>query len=333
MSIKYTTENTFIFTFARMNPPTPGHLFLIKEMIYKAIELNVEKIYILISNSMDGKNPLPCSADIPSAKNKGDAQVMKTIHDKPSYLMYKSQLLEIMVEKYKLELSAMEVDEDIKRKIENMRIIIKCSSGNPFAFIFDILNSDYDVINPDIKLNIFFFVGKDRSDFFDKMVNIFKKNIEEDGENSFIQSIDGKILEREGMEALKSGDVSKRSAEDIRPGEYSASFVRNVVKSGNRELFTNIYRPYLSREEINNLYETIQLGIRLKTPSTKEADGDYTSYYVKNGLLPVINDKTISRKRKANEISSVGGRKSRKPKSRKPKSRNTKRKRNGKKNV
>jgi hypothetical protein len=30
MSINYTNENTIIFTLARMNPPTPGHLFLIQ---------------------------------------------------------------------------------------------------------------------------------------------------------------------------------------------------------------------------------------------------------------------------------------------------------------
>lgn len=30
MSIDYTPDNTFIYSFVRMNPPTPGHLELIK---------------------------------------------------------------------------------------------------------------------------------------------------------------------------------------------------------------------------------------------------------------------------------------------------------------
>ena len=33
MSIDYRPDNTFIFTLARMNPPTPGHLFLIRSLI------------------------------------------------------------------------------------------------------------------------------------------------------------------------------------------------------------------------------------------------------------------------------------------------------------
>lgn len=28
MSVDYTPDNTFIFSFVRMNPPTPGHLVL-----------------------------------------------------------------------------------------------------------------------------------------------------------------------------------------------------------------------------------------------------------------------------------------------------------------
>jgi hypothetical protein len=46
-----------------MNPPTPGHLVLIKTLIDKAIELGSEKAYIITSSSMDGKNPMPCSSD------------------------------------------------------------------------------------------------------------------------------------------------------------------------------------------------------------------------------------------------------------------------------
>ena len=38
MSINYTPDNTFIFTLARMNPPTPGHLYLIRRLIQTAID-------------------------------------------------------------------------------------------------------------------------------------------------------------------------------------------------------------------------------------------------------------------------------------------------------
>ena len=72
MSIDYKNDNTFIFTFVRMNPPTPGHLLVIEAMINQAINLNTNKIYIFLSNSMDEKNPLACSLDtVPPPKTKG----------------------------------------------------------------------------------------------------------------------------------------------------------------------------------------------------------------------------------------------------------------------
>ena len=71
MDIQYTTENTFIFCYVRMNPPTPGHLDLIKTMIYKAIDMKVNKIYVIMSSSIDGKNPLPCNEiTLTNFKNK-----------------------------------------------------------------------------------------------------------------------------------------------------------------------------------------------------------------------------------------------------------------------
>ena len=55
-------ENIIIFTIGRMNPPTSGHLLLIKSMIEKALELNLNQINIILSHSKDFvKNPLRCS--------------------------------------------------------------------------------------------------------------------------------------------------------------------------------------------------------------------------------------------------------------------------------
>jgi hypothetical protein len=54
-------ENTIIFTIGRMNPPTSGHMYLVKEMIEKALELNLKQINIILSHTKDFmKNPLKC---------------------------------------------------------------------------------------------------------------------------------------------------------------------------------------------------------------------------------------------------------------------------------
>ena len=41
-------NNTIIFTMARMNPPTPGHLELIKTLIDQALRLKVNKVFIIL---------------------------------------------------------------------------------------------------------------------------------------------------------------------------------------------------------------------------------------------------------------------------------------------
>jgi len=62
-----TEKKTIIFTIARMNPPTNGHVNLIKTMLEANIALPPEDlghdiIYILLSHTKDNvKNPLSCS--------------------------------------------------------------------------------------------------------------------------------------------------------------------------------------------------------------------------------------------------------------------------------
>jgi nicotinic acid mononucleotide adenylyltransferase len=54
-------EDTIILTIGRMNPPTTGHLLLIKEMINKAVQDNLTQINIVLSHSVDKKkNPFAC---------------------------------------------------------------------------------------------------------------------------------------------------------------------------------------------------------------------------------------------------------------------------------
>jgi len=50
---------TIIYTVARMNPPTLGHVSLIENMMEEALSRNVKKIHIILSSKVDSKkNPL-----------------------------------------------------------------------------------------------------------------------------------------------------------------------------------------------------------------------------------------------------------------------------------
>ena len=289
-SINYTPDNTFIFSFVRMNPPTPGHLSLIKTMIYKAIELNADKIYIITSSSLDGKNPLPCSSDaIPKPKNKIDAAILSQMQEN---LIYKSAILDKMIASYKQQLINEEPDEAIKSKIQNINVIVICSIGNPFGFIHNIIKTDF-VEKGISKINMFFIVGRDRANFLDTIIDNFSQR-------DYINSINGLVLPREGMEALKNTGMGTRSISDIDPSEYSASFIRNLVKNNQKVEFMQVYNDYLPPDEIEQLFETIKMGTQMKSPPSKDEDENPQSRYFDGGLLPIMGPSSGGkRKRKS----------------------------------
>jgi hypothetical protein len=319
MSIEYKPNNTFIFSFVRMNPPTPGHLVLIKNLIDKAVDLGSEKAYIITSSSVDGKNPMLCSADtIPKPKNKADGAVMDSMSG--SNAVYKSHVLEEMIETYKRDLIAAEPEdvtavEDIaldssaskdkkdfcigdmctisgggrRDQIKNLQVIVLCSTGSPFSFINSIIRRDF--IDRGVpKINMYFIVGRDRADFLDTIVDTFKKY-------GYVSSIDGLILGREGMTELKNTGLGTRSIADIDPSAYSASFIRGLVKNGQREEFRQVYEKYLPAEDINKMFETIRIGITMKPPASKDEDENPESRYFDHKLLPIIKPVGGRRKR------------------------------------
>jgi hypothetical protein len=273
-----------------MNPPTPGHLMVIKSLINKAVELGSEKAYIITSSSMDGKNPLPCSREtLPKPKTKADGIVIDQIVT--SDLVYKSTIIEQMITSYKRELleaepldcvgESCEISRGNRRLlIENLHVIVLCSTGNPFGFINSIIKRDF--IDRGIpKINMFFIVGRDRADFLDTIVDNFKTK-------NFIKSVDGEILGREGMSELKTSGLGELSIEDIDLSAYSASFIRDLVKNGKRIEFNQVYSKYLPPEYIQKLFETIKIGIQMKTPASKDEDENPQSRYFDGKLLPII---------------------------------------------
>jgi sugar-specific transcriptional regulator TrmB len=345
MSIDYSPNNTFIFSFVRMNPPTPGHLVVIKTLIDKAIELGSEKAYIITSSSLDGKNPLPCSREtLPKPKTKADGVIIDQLLT--TDLVYKSSILEEMIASYKRQLiDAEPLEEEAKslepvkdetghekevsktdcdgdscamvggnrrRQIENLDVIVLCSTGSPFGFIYSIIKRDF--IDRGVpKINMFFIVGRDRADFLDTIVDNFKTK-------DYVKSIDGEILGREGMTELKTSGLGDRSIEDIDPSAYSASFIRGLVKNGQREEFNQVYSRYLPPENIQKMFETIQIGIQMKSPASKDEDENPQSRYFDGKLLPIIVKLGGRRKQKTSKAGRAYGTNKTRRKSRKTKS-------------
>jgi hypothetical protein len=135
-------------------------------------------------------------------------------------------------------------------------------------------------------------------------------------------------LGREGMNELKTSGLGDRSIEDIDPSAYSASFIRGLVKNGQREEFNQVYSRYLPPENIQKMFETIQMGIRMKSPASKDEDENPQSSYFDGKLLPIIVELGGSRRhRRTSKAGRAYGTNKNRRKSRKNKKRKTYRKR------
>jgi len=218
-----------------MNPPTPGHLELIRELIEKAVKMNAPKVYVILSKTINNSdNPIEC----------------------PS----KKPVLEEMVARLK-ETMKPEPPQDQQPQIDNIEVVFKCvdpEEKSPISTISSIV-SGYNAPN----LDLFLIVGDDRAELLDTMEKLFGKKV---------RSVGGQILEREEMESYKNMGVNELSElviSEVPISAFSASFVRNLVKNNLKGKFDEVYRPYLSQELIDKLHSEIQAGFAREPPVKK----------------------------------------------------------------
>jgi hypothetical protein len=159
----------------------------------------------------------------------------------------------------KIELERQELDdENIRSKIDRIEVIFLCVKPDqlsPLFPLYDIVREHSDI--PD--LNLFMIVGDDRADFLDTIADSFLFK------NQNINSVNGQILAREDMDAFKRLSLEQLSEIDISEvpiSAFSASFVRKLVKLGMKDKFDDVYKPYLSQDKIDHLYEIISKGLK-----------------------------------------------------------------------
>jgi hypothetical protein len=141
-------ENEIIFTIARMNPPTPGHLMLIKTMMQLALQKGLSQINIILSSTIDNeKNPLECEE---KRRYLYGGVILKAkqelLRENPSY--------DDAIEKMWVEIICMNDDVDIN--IHGKHPIL--------SKISYILNYLYGYPRPGIKM--FLVIGGDRIDSY-----------------------------------------------------------------------------------------------------------------------------------------------------------------------
>lgn len=79
---------------------------------------------------------------------------------------------------------------------------------------------------------------------------------------------------------------------------FSASFVRKLVKLGMKDKFDDVYKPYLTQEKINHLYEIISQGLSKPDPKVKSSKAKPPKY-----TYPIIKgDEQYNAKMEENEL-------------------------------
>ena len=156
-------NNILIFTIGRMNPPTPGHLDLIKKLIEKALEMNTNKVFIILSKTVDEKNPLSC-------ENSNNIE-----------LSYKKEIIEPMVTILKEKMSQTIQDTNKIELLNSMHVITICvpdiKGATPFTPLYSIIYGNeepYNFFSNVSTIKIFMIIGEDREDLLDSVKKQFK---------------------------------------------------------------------------------------------------------------------------------------------------------------
>ena len=234
--IGYTNENTLICTLARMNPPTPGHLFVIRKLIQEAIAHDIDNVYVILSKTNNDKNnPITCQMKKQvlgegeyGVSNKMINSLKKKMINEASYKSKASQIQDIAV---------------------NLICVPEETKQTPFDQIYPIIKKLKGGVN------IIVIVGKDREDMMHSISDFYFKMDE-------VNSIDGHAFSRSETEVPTTVTVSKVST------EMSGTTIRKLVRENDKETFKSVYSPYLDELNIENLYAKIKEGMESK-PSPK----------------------------------------------------------------
>ena len=264
MNINYNTDNSIFFTIARMNPPTPGHLFLIQRLIETAIEHNVHKAYIILSKSnSDNENPIDCP-------------------DKINVLGQSTDDVNSMIYAVKEGMISQGGDPTKIREFNATPICVGLNELSPIHTLQKIITGYKGVKD----LHLFVVIGEDRQNMVDNLTDNFYNK------NATIKSIDVVILPREDMTKYKGLGKDELTALDmtsVPAGAFSASFVRNIVSYDLRDKFNDIYRPFIKDEtKIETLYQSIKEGLNKERPNKRPEKTRPMKY-----VYPMVKNRSI----------------------------------------
>lgn len=237
-------SNTIIFTISRMNPPTPGHMELIKFMIWKALELDENEIFIILSKSFqtnDKKNPIICDKNTDPESNIDKLTILQQMVEKTKLIMYNETLTSF----------------EKREKILDIKVNLICFSPEQRIIFEPLLEILQNRVSSGSEIKMLAIVGDDRKNI-DKQIETF---IQKSDKISDRITVEGIYLDRPGMGNLKNLPVDQLAVIDLNyipTSQFSSTFVRNLVIYGLYDKFEQIYHPYLNHAQILQIYEIIK---------------------------------------------------------------------------
>jgi len=292
-----------------MNPPTPGHLELIREMLTMAKNKGIKQIYIFLSEKQGPKDPISCADKVTALNGFYDpvaniniwANVAEFVRDS----MINSDNIDQVTKANDAAVlarnaaNAAATNTNIQPKLKSMIQSLKtdmgiditvntiCFSGSSvFKYIDYYANNLAQLqIPPNNPKSVYLvgFFGGDRDDFGVAIEKSFKNKYSYYAPPS---------SPRAGMEKFKNlnpefllidnGQTGYYSmANIVNAGAMSASLVRLIVQQGHTQnpdnnakfkaRFTELYQPYLDSDSIDKLYDAINWGMVHYTAIEAEA--------------------------------------------------------------
>ena len=356
-------SNTLVFTVGRMNPPTPGHLELIREMLTFAKEKNITQVYIFLSETRGAKDPIPCADKVAVLTGSYDhannsniwANVAEFARDSIQNVANAEQVAKAN------EVAVLARNAALARSADNVNVQQPNSKSMIQSLKDDMTVTGIDVT--DITVNTICFSGSTVFKYIDYYANKLQKTpdsksvylvgffggdrddfglaIEKSFKNKY-SYFAPQSSPRAGMEKFKNlytnnpelmivdkGHPDYHSMADIvNAGAMSASLVRLIVKQGFKDRFTELYQPYLDADSIDILYNAINQGMEHYTQiAAEEAAAKSAKEAAKIAKKTAIPVKAARPSRKFQPFP-AGGRKTRK-KRKTRKQRKTRSKRKG----
>jgi hypothetical protein len=254
---------TLILTIARMNPPTPGHLILICNLIILAIINREDAVFVMLSETTAvADNPVLCMEKLDilvegEDQNNMTFKLKREMITHPEITLFPAlDILRgsriITEEQYNMVLANLE-------RINQIQVHYLCVKS-PFLKVGSLIRES----RPSTTIII---IGEDRKPLIDSISKSY----------GTLTHIEGISLDRPGMDSYKDKSIEELFKLDPQlilenKEAISASLIRKFVAFELRSHFDVLYGKYLNEPKISNLRKQIQEGFVRIIEAEEEAE-------------------------------------------------------------